>query len=265
MLSAPRQPAFGTPITLGPLRQGLVLAMLFNGYTTFHDDAGVAKDFFYIPANTTLAFGTNKFGQYAELTTVGLQERIYSGVVGNGMTHWVPAGDLTVSLCYEKADSTNRASVAFSISYGLSGVNYACHVALPYADGNVYFQLGGGGALAATGLSFGADHWVFSSGARGTEIWQNGIKVSSDATNRTRSVDNTMHFILGGTDAAFFNSDLGRYNNLCMWDRQLVPAEIELLCANPYAPWEQASPLLLTAAPAVTVSDYYRTRQLVMA
>ena len=238
MLSAPAQPAPGTPLTRGALRRGLVCALLFHGGTTFHDYAAVANEFFFAPASTSFLFGVNKFGKYVELDTVALNERIISGVSGDGKSAWVPASNLTVSMCYQKTDSTNRASAAFSISYGLSGIAFACHAAVPYSDGVVYFQMGSATALAASGLTFGEDHWVFSVGGRGTEIWQNGVKVASDATNRTRSVDTTMPFVLGGTDAAFFNSDLARYNMLCVWDRQLATEEILTLSANPYAPWD---------------------------
>lgn len=239
MLSAPKQPAFGAALTRGTLRRGLVCALLFHGGSTFHEYTGVAGDFFYIPANTSLDYGSNKFGKYVELTAVALNERIISGVSGDGKTGWLPDSNVTVALTWQKTDSTNRSNVAFSISYGLDGHPYTCHAAIPYSDGILYWQFGQNGQIiSASGLTYGEDYWVFTVGGRGMEAWQNGIMVASGGSNYTRSVNKLHPFVIGGTDAAFFNSDLARINVLCVWDRQLATEEILALSANPYAPWE---------------------------
>lgn len=233
------QPAFATPLTRGHLRRGLVYAVLFNGANTFMDSARVAGDGSYVSGLVSFAYGVNRFGAYTELTAAGLNERI-----SWGNPSWIPASNLTISLCYEKTDATNRNSIACSIGYGIDGLADAINVHLPYSDGVVYFDFGGNDSshrVSVGGLTFGADHWVFSTGPRGQEIWQNGIKRASNANNPTRTPNLAHNWNLGGSEAGFTASDLCRFNMICMWDRQLLTEEIGMISADPYAPWEPVS------------------------
>jgi hypothetical protein len=214
------------------------MATLFNGGHHLHDSAGVAKAGLYIPALTTLATGVNRFGAYTEIASAGANSKLLWS------SSWVPTGGgMTVSLCYQKADATNRASMAWAIDASTQGAAYYCHATIPYSDGIVYFAFGGNTPgttrLDASGLTFGADHWVFSTGPRGMEIWQNSVKVASNGANPTRSQLLTHSFNLGA--ANFVAADLGRYNMFAMWKRQLETIEIRALNANPYAPWQAPS------------------------
>lgn len=231
----PCQPAFGTPLNGRPISRGLVCAIIFNGGTAYHDSANVARDFFYFSSLTSTAQGVNKWGRYLELTSAGTSEAIISA---NSRSEWVPASNVTVSICYQKSDGTNRASQLCGVDVGLSGAAYYMNMHVPYSDGVVYWDLGGtGGAnrCSVGGLTFGADHFVFTSGTRGMEIWQNGILRASNANNPTRSVDVTHPYKFGGMNTQI--SDLVKLNMHCMWKRQLSLREIYELNTDPYAPW----------------------------
>jgi hypothetical protein len=73
-----------------------------------------------------------------------------------------------------------------SVSSSMSGY-------VPYTgDGTVYWDFGGNteGAtrLSCPGLSFSdSDVWAFTTGPRGMEIWQNGLKRASNAAQPTRA------------------------------------------------------------------------------
>jgi hypothetical protein len=239
------QPTFGAPLSRrSALTRGLVLATLFNGGTPsagggvkdiFCDSARVAGPAEYNATLTNLTTGgSNQFGKFVEFTAAGTSHHIDWPAGGV----WVPTNGMTLSLLYEKTDATNRASVAWGIDPVLAGAAYYCHAAMPYSDGVVYFEFGSGNTLSAAGLSFGADHWVFTAGSRGMEIWQNGILRASSATNPTRSQDVTHVFKIGaGLSALGFVADLARYGSLCMWARQLDLREVWSLNTDPYAPW----------------------------
>ena len=67
-----------------------------------------------------------------------------------------------------------------------------CGAYLPYSDGKVYWDFGGGteGAtrLSVASLSFAeTDVFVFTTGPRGMEIWQNGKRVASNSASPTRT------------------------------------------------------------------------------
>ena len=228
------QPPFGAPLSRrSTLTRGLVYAVNFNGGTSYQDSARVAGPGTYIPALTNLAHGVNRFGKFVEFTTAGTSHHIdWNGVP------WIPTGGgMTVSMLYEKVDATNRAAVCWSVDVVLAGSAYYCHGATPHSDGNAYLQFGNTN-LAVGGLTYGADHWIFSTGPRGMELWQNGILVGSNASNPTRSTDVTHVFKIGaGLSALGFVADLCRYNSLCMWDRELNLREIWTLNTDPYAPW----------------------------
>lgn len=101
----------------------------------------------------------------------------------------LPTGDVTIVLGARKTDGTNRDSGAFGVDTA-TAAEY-CAVKLPAADGTVYWDYGGttGGTtrLTAAGLTFGDDAWGFTVGARGMEIWQNGVLRASNSANPTRT------------------------------------------------------------------------------
>jgi hypothetical protein len=68
--------------------------------------------------------------------------------------------------------------------------------------------------------------WVFTHGNRGTEIWRDGRKASSDATVRTPTVDPTNDFIVGYDDITV--------GFLYVYHSQLPPSQIVQLSRAPF-------------------------------
>lgn len=103
-----------------------------------------------------------------------------------------PSSDLcatqagTYIIRYRKRDATNRASGLF----GLPSGDRQCGVHGPWSDGVVYWDFGGATAgstrLTVSGQSFELATWAFTTGARGMEIWKNGVRIASNAANPTR-------------------------------------------------------------------------------
>jgi len=229
-----RQPAFASPIAKrSPLARGLVMAVLMNGGTTFHDSSGVAGPGQYTPALVSLTNGVNAHGKHFEFTATSTSTHIRWP-----NSAFVPTdGNITVSLLYERVDGTNRFASSWGIDTSLSGNAYRLDGWYPANDGLVYFQFGTT-ALTASGITFGADHWVSTSGPRGMEIWQNGFLRASNGTFPSRTGDVTMPFKLGQIlSGVGVTNDLARYNVFCMWNRQLETREVWALSADPYAPW----------------------------
>lgn len=150
-----------------------------------------------------------------------------------------PTGPASVVLHYRKLDTTNRVSGAFGFANVGTGPILGCH--LPYSDGTVYWDYGGNTAgttrLSVAGLSFGDDVWVFTTGARGMEIWQNGILRASNAANPTRT--NT------AADWGLFtysitNADFAESGCCLLYKRQLEVEAIHALTIDPWTPFRPA-------------------------
>lgn len=249
-----QQPAFGTPLQRGgTLARGLNLAMLFNQGFAFYDSARRVRGT-YTPANVSLAEGYNRFGKGIDLTTTGANERI---LIANSGQFVPTSGGTTISVCYEKLDATFRNGAAFGVDIVLKANTFRCQTSIPFTDGVTYFDYGGvtNGTtrVQAAGLTFGADHWVFSTGPRGMEIWQNGQLRASNGANPTRDSLYSDDFVFGKIPTGVGTvSDLARFNMFCLWGRQLTTREIIDLCTNPYAPWEL--PSLYLSAPAISAA-----------
>ncbi len=90
----------------------------------------------------------------------------------------------------------------------------------------------GASQLQATGLTGQRDSvWTVSVGPRGMEIWQDGVKKASNATNPTRTATTTA-FRSG------IGMNMGSIGLLYLWKRQLTAAEIKFISAHPYAPFD---------------------------
>src|SRR5206468_3154902 len=89
---------------------------------------------------------------------------------------------------------------------GSWGGTSSCLVLTPYSDGTCYWDFGGtSGAnrLTAAGLTFSTtvpERWIVTAGPQGSAIWQNGIKVASQATAISRVAESVT--------AALNNSDV---------------------------------------------------------
>lgn len=83
------------------------------------------------------------------------------------------------------------------------GERCGCH--FPYTDGTVYFDYGGATngstRVQVASLTFAeSDVFVFSVGARGMEIWQNGVLRASNGANPSRSASSSA-WGLGGNNS----------------------------------------------------------------
>lgn len=164
----------------------------------------------------------------------------------------LPLNTVTVVIGSRKTDTTNRASCAFQVDSSTSTTRLSAH--LPYSDGTVYFDFGGfsngSSRVTASGLTFGSDLWVFTTGPRGMEIWQNGILRASNSANPTRATT-TANWLLG--TGALGGADLAEYDYLGLWNRQLSPTEIKQISSNPYSIFRK--PSYTTTAPIATGSS----------
>jgi hypothetical protein len=239
------QPEIGRRLSGHPINDKLVMAVHFAstdpivtlaGIPKIPEDTGIAGPGSYTSGNVTYTQGRNRYGRWAG----------FGGAALNSKFDWarsdfVPAsGGCTILLLYEKGDGSNRNAVAF----GLNNNNVAaeqCTATLPFGDGVIYFDYGGSGEgtnrLSVGGLTFGADRMVFSTGPRGMEIWQNGLKRASNGANPTRTAAPTVPFVLGARSAQALFSDVAHYNLFCMWARQLTSDEILMVSGDPYMLW----------------------------
>ena len=242
------QPEHGRVITGHPIARALVMAVNFakvdaqvgsSVVTIIPEDTGVAGPGSYLNASVVYARGINRYGQWAGFGAAALGSQfIWS------RSDFLPtSGGFTALMIHEKADGTNRAS----ITWGLDTATEAqyCHAAMPYSDGVVYFAYGGNAAgstrLDVSGLTFGADRWVFSKGARGMECWQNGILRGSNAANPSRTQSVTTDFTLGSKQAQVLFSDVSHFNMFAIWQRQLTKDEILMVSHDPYMLWDEVA------------------------
>lgn len=163
----------------------------------------------------------------------------------------LPTGPITIISGYEKTDATLRNSGPWGVDTATAGERCSCH--LPWGSGSVFWDYGGTGAgnrLTVASLSFGDDVWAFTVGARGMELWQNGVVVGSNGDNPTRSAT-TDPFGLGKTVA---NSDQANYYFFMVYHGQLPEKQIISLSQNPWQvlqPHSDVSYLPIAAAGGV--------------
>lgn len=109
---------------------------------------------------------------------------------------------------------------------------------VPYTDGTVYFDFGGVTSgttrLSVAGLTFSNnDVFVFTTGSRGMEIWQNGVLRASNASNPTRSTGRVPWGIGSNGNAGVVA------RNTCVKlmayaPKQITTAEIKSISNNPW-------------------------------
>jgi hypothetical protein len=150
-----------------------------------------------------------------------------------------PTGPMTAVLHWKKLDTTNRASAA--LSHRSNVIAGYLFLDLPNGSANVRFFYGGSGAgkeLITGGLTFGDDVWVVTVGARGMELWQNGILRNSNASNPTRTAQSDYWGMFGGLGV--FGSDFAESGCCLLYNRQLEIPELLELTADPWTPFRPA-------------------------
>ena len=140
---------------------------------------------------------------------------------------------VTIALGYRKRDTTLRASGAFGVNNGVN--TERCGVHLPYASGIVHWDFGGASEdVSRESVAWTPDTslhtWAFTAGARGMEIWRDGVKVSSNAATPTRT-ESLAAYHLGFH--LTFASDLADYAWFFINTTQLSEALIEDILNDP--------------------------------
>lgn len=210
---------------LYPFNEGAGGALSATGFA--RSPAGIASSGgslvtrFWVP-------GSGKRGQFAARHTA-TDDREQLGK----FAEIIPLSNVTIAYGYRKTDGINRGSYGFA---GENGGGASCYVHLPYSDGTVYWDFGGNSEgstrLSVGGLTFGDDFWVFTTGPRGMEIWQNGIRRASNSANPTRSAGTGVFTLGEGTGLGA--GDLAEISYFATWWRQLTMQEIISLSNAPY-------------------------------
>ena len=229
-----------------PFGQHLFFAVLFNdatvattviGNPTLLGGTGVTAGLH--PAslayniNTAPAWTSNRDGGALRLTTARSLQVLdsYAGTSGA----WLPAADVTVCLVRRKVDTTLRNAATFGSGDPSDASRGGAFV--PWGDGTVYFDFGGqSGAnrITVAGLSFSTaipERWIFHAGARGSAMWQNGVKVASQATAITRTPSASGFSINGGSTTG----DEQEFNYFAVYNTQWSDQLCQWWSAEPYA------------------------------
>jgi len=143
---------------------------------------------------------------------------------------WVPTTACTMCIIRRR---TNTVNAGGTWGHGGGGDTNAFSLQLPYSDTTVYWDFGGwAGAnrLYAAGLSFSTvipERWVVHAGLRGSAIWQNGVKVASQATAISRAV--------GGLTFQLSDLTAQEINYFAIYDTQWSDDLCRWWSAEPYA------------------------------
>lgn len=179
-----------------PFAQGLLYACLFEGYgASTGITPGIIARGIAPPVTATLGVNPITWSANAEGDCAVLAATTAFKIPAGSSS--LPLTGITI-LAIRRYQSTPLDANGNTHITG-SGIQVFC----PYSDGVTYWDFGGASApnrLTVSGLSFGGtrpDRWVFTAGAAGSSIWQNGIKVATQATALTRS-SGSADIILGG-------------------------------------------------------------------
>lgn len=157
----------------------------------------------------------------------------------------MPINDVTVMIKVKKTDTTARQSAAF----GINNVSVATWISayIPWNDNIVYFDFGGTSdgtsRISYSGATFGDDIWIFTSGTRGMEIWQNGIRLASNSGGITRTIGDSPMYL--GKHSSNIKADLCIISFFYIWDRQFNKQEIQEITNDPYSIFEDDLSLAL--------------------
>lgn len=180
-------------------------------------------------------------------TGMGLRGRTYEVAVGSSFNNApqvsvfspdvpnFPTGPASIIVHYRKLDTTNRLAVIFAMNG--NGVSDYLH-AFTNATGDLTWDYGGAtvgtSRLQVSSLTFGDDVWAFTTGARGMEIWQNGILRASNGGNPTRVNSANYWGLFAGI---IWASDFAESGCCLLYNRQLEIEAIRALTLDPWTPF----------------------------
>jgi hypothetical protein len=140
----------------------------------------------------------------------------------------------TIALLRRKKDTTLR--INHPITHGVADGQYI-YINCPYNDGVVTYYFG----LAATPLTVSGiplttdvQAWVFTDGPAGPAIYLDGVKIASNSTPRTRTVNFSDNIVIGNGPSQT-ESDIQEINFFQMSDTQWSDDMVRWWSAEPYA------------------------------
>jgi hypothetical protein len=145
-------------------------------------------------------------------------------------SNWVPLTACTMCIVRKRTDTVQTGG---AWGCGGGGNTYAFSLQLPYSDGTVYWDFGGwSGAnrISAASLTMSIttpERWIVHAGPLGSAIWQNGVKVASQATAITRTA--------GGLTFDLSNLLAQDINYFALYDTQWPDQLCQWWSAEPYA------------------------------
>jgi hypothetical protein len=258
------QPEIGRRLSSHPITDKLVMAVNFHrdkdagagsSIVVIPEDSGVAGDGTWTRSLVGYEDGVNVLGTWAGFINAGANNQFLWA-----RSDFVPTSNVTVLTVYEKSDGTLRNGTTWGLNTPAL-YSAQCTATLPWGDGIAYWHFGGNtvgvNALETSGLTWtGVNRWVHTAGPRGMELWQNGIKVNSNAANPTRTQDNGIPFSLGArSNGSGISSDIAHFNVFAMWARQLTQDEIITVSWDPYMLWDSPSAFVFSHAQAAN-SNY---------
>ncbi len=215
-----------------PFVRGHILSMLFDGsYIDNTHLSVVGSNRSAVVSSAAGGWNLNAEGpawQFAATTQ--------SVNLGTGDTD-LPTVGITILIIRKNTTIRNACFLDYSLG-SVSTEAIRCYV--PYGDGVVYWDFGGNSGnnrLTVSSLSFSVavpERWVFTAGAAGMSIWQNGVKVASHANAVTRVSNVTPALRLNiGSDGS--GGDLQQVNFLSMLGVQWSDDLCRWWSISPYA------------------------------
>lgn len=185
-----------------------------------------------------------RFGGGVRCTSVSAGQYVTLGIDSGQF----PQSRVTILIGIKKMDGTNRPTHALHTG---SGGTSLFELLVPFTDGTVYFDWGGGVSgstrVSVGGLTKGDDVWAFTTGPRGMEIWQNGLKKASNSATPSRTSGASTPISIG---EATLGADLAITSFVFFWDRQLLPSEIRSLSDQPYGMIGDDNEMIFVEGPA---------------
>lgn len=215
-------------------------------------------------ASATLSWVSNKEGLASRCATATGGWSFGSSLLATAPSLWVPTTAITIAYIRRKLDGTNRAAPIFTGNNdGSWGGTSSCVLLTPYSDGTCYWDFGGNGGanrITAAGLTFSQvvpERWIATAGPQGSALWQNGIKVASQATAISRVAESTTAQLNNSSVAGAASQDIADFNYFAVYATQWSDELCRWWSAEPYAhlyanTWQGQNFVLGNLAPLAT-------------